>query len=71
MQDRRIGEKFTHPYRGELVVRECPDGDCGECVFMDDGVICSNDTEMYHTGQCSKEYRIDHKDVIFIKEKGL
>ena len=72
MKDRVINEVFSYPFLGNLKVVESADGgSCIGCVFSNRLAFCSNDSEKFHTGQCSKEYRMDHKDVIFIKAKGL
>lgn len=70
MKDRVINNVFKHPILGMLKVVECPDGECEGCVFYSRAGICCNDGDRFHTGQCSKERRIDKTDVIFIKAKG-
>ena len=70
MQDRVIGDIFSHPTEGKLkVVAEGAVNECYGCVFNGPN-HCSNDPTRVHTGECAMELRLDGQGVIFVKEEG-
>ena len=70
MKDRKIGEIFDHPKLGKLIVTMEQDStaECYGCVFATP-LLCANDPDRFHTGECSAKMRIDKRNVIFIKSK--
>lgn len=68
MKSRVIGEEFTHPTMGKLmVVQEGAYNECFGCAF-NDPKTCLNDPDKLHTGSCVATERMDKTGVIFVKQ---